>query len=92
MDKPTVVSLFAGIGGIDLAFEQVGFNVIWANELDHHACVTYRTNFPGKTLVEGDIRNINEATIPKANVIVAGFPCQSYSDISVIPIKKRKRA
>lgn len=79
MDKPTVVSLFAGIGGIDLAFEQAGFNVIWANEQDHHACVTYRTNFPSKTIIEGDIREINVGDIPKANVIVAGFPCQSFS-------------
>lgn len=79
MDKPTVVSLFAGIGGIDLAFEQAGFNVIWANEQDHHACVTYRLNFPNKPIIEGDIRNINTDDIPKADVVVAGFPCQSFS-------------
>lgn len=79
MDKPTVVSLFTGIGGIDLAFEQAGFNVIWANEQDHYACITYQTNFPSKTIIEGDIREIDAGDIPKANVIVAGFPCQSFS-------------
>lgn len=75
----TVVSLFSGIGGIDLGFIQAGFEVIWANESDKYACVTYRHNFGSNTLVEGDIRNVNATAIPKADVIVAGFPCQSFS-------------
>lgn len=79
MDKPTVVSLFSGIGGIDLAFEQAGFEVVWANELDRFACVTYRHNFPQNCLVESDIRGVDKSSVPKADVIVAGFPCQSFS-------------
>lgn len=75
----TVVSLFSGIGGIDLGFIQAGFEVIWANESDKYACVTYRHNFSSNTLVEGDIRNVNATAIPKADIIVAGFPCQSFS-------------
>ena len=75
----TVVSLFSGIGGIDLGFIQAGFEVIWANESDKYACVTYRYNFGSNTLVEGDIRNVNATAIPKADIIVAGFPCQSFS-------------
>lgn len=75
----TVVSLFSGIGGIDLGFIQAGFEVIWANELDKYACVTYRHNFGSNTLVEGDIKSINATDIPKADIIVAGFPCQSFS-------------
>lgn len=75
----TVVSLFSGIGGIDLGFIQAGFEVIWANESDKYACVTYRHNFGRNTLVEGDIKSVNASDIPKADIIVAGFPCQSFS-------------
>lgn len=77
--KPKVCSLFAGIGGIDLAFEQAGFEVAWANEIDRDACKTYRHNFPNTILVEDDIRNINAENIPNFDVLTAGFPCQSFS-------------
>lgn len=75
----TVVSLFSGIGGIDLGFIQAGFEVIWANELDKYACITYRHNFGSNALVEGDIRSVNATVIPKADILTAGFPCQSFS-------------
>lgn len=75
----SVVSLFAGIGGICLGFKQAGFDVIWANEKDHAACLTYRYNFGNNYLVEGDIREIPEESIPHADVLAAGFPCQSFS-------------
>lgn len=74
-----VASLFSGIGGIDLAFKQAGFDIVWSNEKDAAACKTYRYNFPSTNLVEGDIRNIDENTIPSFDVLVAGFPCQSFS-------------
>lgn len=74
----TAVSLFAGIGGIDLAFEQAGFMVVWANEIDKCACITYRNNFTNK-LIEADIRMVNAVDIPKADVLFGGFPCQSFS-------------
>lgn len=72
-------SLFSGIGGIDLAFEQAGFNVVWANEIDKDACKTYRHNFPNTLLSELDIRKLNASTIPDFDVLTAGFPCQSFS-------------
>lgn len=74
-----VASLFSGIGGIDLAFQQAGFDIVWSNEKDAAACKTYRYNFPSTNLVEGDIRNIDANTIPSFDVLVAGFPCQSFS-------------
>lgn len=77
--KYSVVSLFAGIGGICLAFKQAGFHIIWANEKDPAACRTYRHNFGSAYLVEGDIKKIREEAIPKANIVIAGFPCQSFS-------------
>lgn len=75
----SVVSLFAGIGGICLGFKQAGFDIIWANEKDAAACRTYRHNFGSEYLVEGDIRKIDVSTVPSADVLVAGFPCQSFS-------------
>lgn len=77
--KPKVCSLFAGIGGIDLGFEQAGFEIAWANEIDKDACNTYRHNFPNTVFVEEDIRNINLDTIPDFDILTAGFPCQSFS-------------
>lgn len=74
-----VCSLFAGIGGIDLAFEQAGCIVVWANEIDGDACKTYRHNFPNTPLVKGDIRNIDPDTVPDFDILTAGFPCQSFS-------------
>ena len=56
MNTPKVVSLFAGIGGICMGFQQVGFQVIWANEKGPAACRTYRYNFGDSYLIEGDIR------------------------------------
>lgn len=79
MSKLDVVSLFAGIGGICLGFKQAGFNIVWANEKDKAACETYRHNFGSDYLIEGDIKRIDANSIPDADVLVAGFPCQSFS-------------
>ncbi len=38
------VSLFSGCGGMDLGFIWSGYSIIWANDLDHDACETYRLN------------------------------------------------
>lgn len=73
-----VASFFAGVGGIDIAFTQSNFHIIWANEIDANACKTYRLNF-SSPLIEGDIRTINENDIPDFDVMIAGFPCQAFS-------------
>lgn len=79
----TVASMFAGIGGIDLAFEQAGFHVIWANEIDKYACRTYRLNFGDEYLVEGDIQAVDTRTIPNFDILIAGFPCQAFSSVGL---------
>ena len=79
MNTLKVGSLFAGIGGIDLGFEQAGFEIAWANENDAAACKTYRHNFPGTLLIEDDIRNVDPSMLPDVDVITAGFPCQPFS-------------
>lgn len=77
--KYTVVSLFAGIGGFDIAFENAGFNPIWANDIDKFACQTFRANVH-KNIVCGDI-NEHLDEIPAHDVLVGGFPCQPFSTL-----------
>ena len=79
MDKVKVGSLFSGIGGIDLGFEQAGFEIAWANDFDAAACKTYRNNFSNTILIEDDVRNINSCALSDIDVLVAGFPCQPFS-------------
>lgn len=74
-----VCSLFSGIGGIDLGFKQAGFEIVWANEMDKYAAETYKKNFGNDTLVVKDLRKIKAKDIPSFDVLVAGFPCQSFS-------------
>lgn len=74
-----VCSLFSGIGGIDLAFQQAGFEIVWANEFDKDAAKTYRHNLGPDHLVEADIRSVDPSIIPNFDVLVAGFPCQPFS-------------
>ena len=74
-----VASLFAGIGGICYGFKQAGADIIWANEIDKDACKTYRHNFGGDYLVEGDIKDVNPDDIPDIDILNGGFPCQAFS-------------
>ena len=69
-----VCSLFSGIGGIDLGFQQAGFEIVWANEFDRDAAKTYRHNFGDTYLSEQDIKNVKTEDIPDFDVLVAGFP------------------
>ena len=77
--KYKVVSLFAGIGGFDIAFQNAGFDIIWANDFDKYCVQTYRENV-GSHIVLGDI-NDHLDEIPKHDVLVAGFPCQPFSTL-----------
>ena len=76
--KILVGDLFAGIGGIALGLKKAGFSVIWANEFDKNACITYRTNFKHK-MYEDDIHNLNPNELPKVDMLAGGFPCQAFS-------------
>lgn len=80
----TVGSMFAGIGGICLAFKQNGCKLVWANEIDKYACKTYRLNFGDEYLVEEDIQKIDVKDIPKFDILTAGFPCQTFSSVGLL--------
>jgi len=79
MTQLSVGSLFAGIGGICMAFNNEGYMIKWANEFDAKACETYRYNFK-HLLYEQDIREIKHPEkLGYVDVITSGFPCQAFS-------------
>ncbi len=80
----TVGSMFAGIGGICLAFKNSGCKIVWANEIDKYACKTYSLNFGSDYLVKGDIQDIDAKSIPKFDILTAGFPCQTFSSVGLL--------
>lgn len=78
MKNLTAISLFAGVGGIDLGFKRAGVETIWANDFDKNACITYKENFENK-IVEGKIEDVKVEDIPDADLVLFGFPCTSFS-------------
>ena len=78
MQKIKVVSLFSGCGGLDLGFIQAGYTIVWANDFFRDAVQTYRKNI-GNHIVHGDITQISSKDIPDCDVVIGGFPCQSFS-------------
>lgn len=74
----TVVSLFAGAGGLDMGFERQGFKTIWANDIEKDACKTHQC-WSRAHVVCGDITKIDFESIPASDIITGGFPCQGFS-------------
>ncbi len=81
--KYKVGSLFSGLGGIDVAFEKAGAQIVWANEIDKYACITHRLNFQKCELIEGDIKDVIPSILKDVDIITAGFPCQSFSSVGL---------
>lgn len=77
------VSLFSGAGGLDVGFEQAGYEVVFANEFDHDAAEAWRVNRPNRShiMVEGDI-NIHIDGLSRfrgVDIVFGGPPCQGFS-------------
>ena len=71
------IDLFAGIGGIRLAFQNLGAQCVFSSEWDKFSQKTYAANFG--ELPHGDITQIAANEIPRHDILLAGFPCQAFS-------------
>jgi DNA (cytosine-5)-methyltransferase 1 len=77
--KLRFIDLFAGIGGIRKGFEDENTTGVFSAEWDPHAAKTYEANYGEVPF--GDITKIHEKDIPEHDVLLAGFPCQPFSNI-----------
>src|SRR6187397_1830532 len=77
LNQPTFIDLFAGIGGIRLAFERAGGNCVFSSEWDKFAQQTYAANHGHDP--HGDIREIAAESIPNHDILLGGFPCTAFS-------------
>ncbi|MCM1315428.1 MAG: DNA cytosine methyltransferase [Prevotella sp.] len=84
-----VISLFSGCGGMDLGFkgdfnifdkffEKNPYDIIFANDILQRACDTYTHNFNHKACC-CDIKELDYSVLPKADIVIGGFPCQDFS-------------
>lgn len=71
------IDLFAGIGGMRIAYESVGGKCVYSSEWNKFSQQTYKANFG--EMPDGDITKVNETLIPDHDILVAGFPCQPFS-------------
>ncbi|NTF17444.1 DNA cytosine methyltransferase [Agrobacterium rubi] len=86
-DRPVCVDLFAGVGGMSLGFEQAGFDVACAVEIDAVHSAAHRFNFPHSPVLCDSVENLDGATIREraglgdrqVSVVIGGPPCQGFS-------------
>jgi DNA (cytosine-5)-methyltransferase 1 len=96
-DRPTIVDLFCGAGGMSLGFESAGFSPVLGVDLDQWACQTFAANVPAKTVVQ-DLQAITdfraffaEQGIHHVTGIIGGPPCQGFSRVGRDRIRHRDR-
>lgn len=77
LDEFKFIDLFAGIGGMRLAFERAGGQCVFSSEWNKFARLTYQANFGEDP--DGDITKTPASEIPDHDVLVGGFPCQPFS-------------
>lgn len=72
------IELFAGIGGFRLGLENTGHKCVWSNEWERRPREIYNHNF-GELPDDRDIRDVHGRELPKADLLVGGFPCATFS-------------
>lgn len=85
--RPKVIDLFSGCGGLSLGFEEAGFDVVAAVEIDPVHSAVHEYNFPYSKAICADVRNLTGDEIRKranlskidVDVVVGGAPCQGFS-------------
>lgn len=80
-DRPTLIDLFAGCGGMTVGFVNAGFRPLLAVEFDRAAASTYAVNFGEDHVFCGDIADVRTEDIPLADVVIGGPPCQGFSNL-----------
>lgn len=82
-NKPIVVSLFSGAGGLDIGFKQAGFRTVYASDVWQLACDTLKENNMAEEIYCGDVRNIDFSYLKnkygKIDCLIGGPPCPPYS-------------
>lgn len=81
MTSSSVVSLFTGAGGLDIGFEQAGFQTVWANDLNPDACATFELNHGPGIIRCGELQEFlpELAKLDAPEVLIGGPPCQGFS-------------
>lgn len=78
MSRPTIASLFAGIGGFDCGFDQAGFRTIWMCEKDKSCQNILRRHWLGVPIYD-DVADLDGSNLARPDVITFGSPCQDLS-------------
>ena len=76
-NKYSFIDLFCGIGGVRIAFENLGMKCVFSSDNDKFCQLVYEENFEDKPF--GDITKIEPHKIPNFDILTAGFPCQPFS-------------
>jgi DNA (cytosine-5)-methyltransferase 1 len=87
---PKLISLFSGCGGFDLGFKKAGFEIIFSNDIEKNLKETYEKNLKHPLIIK-DIRQLNKDLIPQADVLIAGIPCQPFSNAGNRKSTKEKK-